>query len=152
MGIVNSTNDRERDLDDAKQEIQEVGIMYLDIKNKSKLMQLKRQIHDIIFEEKEHIPENIYKINECYKIKLSLFYNIFKLKTYFKIHVKWCRKVPIHHFLFLWLLINATIINDIHTTIAIIPNIWCSPNPECGPGGSPGTISLGLVQLDGILL
>lgn len=32
MDIVNSTNDRERDLDDAAREIQEVGIMYLDIK------------------------------------------------------------------------------------------------------------------------
>ena len=60
MGIVNSTNDRERQLDDAAQEIQEVGIMYLDIKNKSQLVQLKRQIHDILFEEQENIPEGIY--------------------------------------------------------------------------------------------
>ena len=60
MGIVNSTNDRERQLDDAAQEIQEVGIMYLDIKNKSQLVQLKRQIHDILFDEQEHIPEGIY--------------------------------------------------------------------------------------------
>ena len=60
MGIVNSTNDQERQLDDAAQEIQEVGIMYLDIKNKSQLVQLKRQIHDILFEEQERIPEGIY--------------------------------------------------------------------------------------------
>ena len=32
MGIVNSTNDKERQLNDAGQEIQEVSIMYLDIK------------------------------------------------------------------------------------------------------------------------
>ena len=31
MGIVSSTNDRERQLDDAGQEIQEVSIMYLKI-------------------------------------------------------------------------------------------------------------------------
>ena len=60
MGIVNSTDERERQLDDAAEEIQEVSIMYLDMKNKSQLVKLKRQIHDILFEEQEHIPEGIY--------------------------------------------------------------------------------------------
>lgn len=59
---VTITNNSELELDIAAEEIQHVAAAYLNAKlnNNREIKKLKQQIHDILFEEKESIPEGIY--------------------------------------------------------------------------------------------
>lgn len=57
-------------LDEAAEEIQAVAEMYLNKKKEKnmELNKLKQNIHDILFEEKEQIPEGVYiKLMELLK-------------------------------------------------------------------------------------
>lgn len=74
MSIVDNSNvdisnidsySTEQQLDFAAEIIQDAGILYLQKKNetnnwKQKIVKLKNQIHDIVFENKESIPEGLY--------------------------------------------------------------------------------------------
>ena len=74
MSIIDNSNvdisnidsySTEQQLDFAAEIIQDAGLLYLQKKNennksKEKLVKLKNQIHDIIFENKESIPEGLY--------------------------------------------------------------------------------------------
>ena len=59
---VTMTNNSELELDIAAEEIQLVAAAYLNTKlnNNREIKKLKQQIHDILFEEKESIPDGIY--------------------------------------------------------------------------------------------
>ena len=60
--LIGSEQQRELELDIAAEEIQEVAIAYLNAKQdkKREFHLLKQEIHDILFEEKESIPNGIY--------------------------------------------------------------------------------------------
>ena len=60
----NSHTNRETELDEAAELIQSVGFAYLDKKHqlneKKELSILKNKIHNIVFENREKLPEGIY--------------------------------------------------------------------------------------------
>ena len=60
MGCLQSTNQsREVQMDEAAREIQDVALLYL-YKKHDNTEKLKRKIHDVLFEEKQTIPEGVY--------------------------------------------------------------------------------------------